>query len=367
MAEPPRILVLGGDGIGPEVVAAAVAVLEAVAAREGLRLALEEDLLHGAAWDAYGTFCRDETVAKARAADAVLVGAVGGPKWDGIRVAGGPEMQDGLMRLRHELGAYVGLRPAKAIDCLVPLTPYRPELVRGADVMVLREMCGGAFFALPRGTETLPDGTRRAYDTAAYGEAEIARIAHAGFRLARRRRGRLVSVDKANVMVSYALWREIVAEVARGYPDVEFAQLYADNAAYQLARDPRRFDVILGDNLFGDILSDQAATIAGSLGMLPSACLTSMPEPGGRTTGIYEPVHGTAPDIAGQGIANPVGAILSTAILCEYSLARPDLARRIESAVTAALEAGCRTPDLGGAATTRAMTDAILANLGAFE
>ena len=357
MADEVSILALGGDGIGPEVVAAGLAVLEAT----GLRLRVSEDLLHGAAWDRWGTFCRDETLAAARAADAVLVGAVGGPKWDGIAVPGGPEMQDGLMRLRHGLDTYVGLRPAKAVDCLIPLTPYRPELVRGADLMVLREMCGGAFFGGPRGAETLADGTRRAYDTAAYSEAEIARAAHAGFRLARRRRGRLASVDKANVMVSYALWREVVTGVAREYPDVAFEQLYADNAAYQLARDPRRFDVILADNLFGDILSDQAGAIAGSLGMLPSACLTAMPESGGRVRGIYEPVHGTAPDIAGQGIANPVGTILSVAMLCEYSLARPDLARRIESAVTAALEAGQRTPDIGGTATTATVTGAVIA------
>jgi 3-isopropylmalate dehydrogenase len=340
-------------------------VLDARAGRAGLGLTVEHDLLHGACWDRYGTFCRDETLAKAGAADAVLVGAVGGPKWDGIAVPGGPEMQDGLMRLRHGLDTYIGLRPAKAVDCLIPLTPYRLELVRGADVMVLREMCGGAFFALPRGIETLPDGTRRAYDTAAYTETDIARFAHAGFRLAQRRRRRLASVDKANVMVSYAFWREVVGGVAGDYPDVDFAHLYADNAAYQLARDPRAFDVILADNLFGDILSDRAGTIAGSLGMLPSACLTAMPEAGARATGIYEPVHGSAPDIAGRGIANPVGMVLSVAMMCEYSFARPVLARRIEAAVTAALEAGHRTPDIGGSATTEAVTDAVIANLGA--
>ena len=358
-----RVLALGGDGIGPEVVACGLRLLDVVATREGLKTEVEEDLLHGAAWDVHGTFCRDETLAAARTADAVLVGAVGGPKWDGITVPGGPEMQDGLMRLRMELDTYAGLRPARAVDCLEPLTPFRPGLVCGADVMVLREMCGGAFFSEPRGIDKQADGKRRGFDTTAYDSDEIARIAHVGFRLARRRRGRLASVDKANVMVSGALWREVMEEVAREYPDVSLTHYYADNASYQLARDPLAFDVIVGDNLFGDIISDQAGAIAGSLGMLPSACLPGLPEPDRRMPGIYEPVHGSAPDITGRGIANPIGMLLSVAMMFDYSVARPDLARRIEGAVTGALEAQHRTPEIGGTGTSQSVTDAVISRL----
>ncbi len=360
MAETFTLLALGGDGIGPEVTACGLRLVEAVAAQEGLTIELREDLLHGAAWEAHGTFCRDETVAAARAADAVLVGAVGGPRWDGIAVPGGPERQDGLMRLRLELDTYAGLRPAKALACLEALSPFRPGLTAGADVLVLREMCGGAFFSLPRGLERPAGGGARGFDTTAYTSAEIARFAHVGFKLARRRRGRLASVDKANVMVSGQLWREVVDEVAGEYPDVVLTHYFADNAAYQLVRDPRAFDVILADNLFGDILSDQAGAIAGSLGLLPSACLPGLPEPGERIAGIYEPVHGSAPDIAGRGIANPLGMLLSVAMMFDYSFARPDIARRIEAAVTSALEAGHRTPDLGGTATSGGVTDAVI-------
>lgn len=363
MAESFTLLALPGDGIGPEVTQAALSVVEAVAADAGIAIAIEHDLLHGAAWDAYGTFCRDRTLAAALAADAVLVGAVGGPAWDGIRVPGGPEMQDGLMRLRHALDSWCGLRPARALAPLEPLLPYRAGLASGADILVLREMCGGAFFAPRRGILRPPGGPRRAFDHGGYDENQIARIAHAGFRLARRRRRRLTSVDKSNVMETYVLWREVVSEVAGEYPDVAFASLLADNASYRLACDPAGFDVILADNLFGDLLSDQAAAVAGSLGMLPSACLGALPEAGERAKGIYEPVHGTAPDIAGKGIANPLGAILSAAMMFEYSFARPDLARRIEAAVTAALDSGARTPDLGGGDGSVAMTDAVLAAL----
>ena len=358
-----KILALGGDGIGPEVLASGLHLVEAAATCEGIKVEVAEDLLHGAAWEVHGTFCRDETLAAARAADAVLVGAVGGPQWDAITVSGGPEMQDGLMRLRKELDTFAGLRPAKAIQCLEPLTPFRPGLVRGADVLVLREMCGGAFFARPRGLEKLAGGRRRGFDTTAYDSDEIARIAHVSFRLARRRRRKLVSCDKANVMISGVLWREVVDEVARDYPDVSLTHFYADNAVYQLARDPAAFDVIVADNLFGDILSDQAGAIAGSLGMLPSACLPGLPEPRERMPGIYEPVHGSAPDIAGKGIANPTGMLLSVAMMFDYSAGRPDLARRIELAVDRALSAGHRTPDLGGTATTESMTDAVISEL----
>jgi len=354
-----KVLALGGDGIGPEVVASGLRLLEAVAAAEGIEVDIEEDLLHGAAWDAYGTFCRDETLAAAKAADAILVGAVGGSKWDEIRVPGGPEMQDGLMRLRKVLDTYAGLRPARAWPQLESLTPFRPGLATSADVMVLREMAGGPFFTETRGIETR-DGRRHGFDLSTYDENEIARIAQVGFQLARGRRGKLCSVDKANVMETYVLWREVVGEVGRDYPDVELTHMYADNCAYQLARRPADFDVILADNLLGDILSDQAGAIAGSLGMLPSACLCGLPQPRERCAAIYEAVHGSAPDIAGQGIANPIGTLLSVAMMWEYSFARPDLARRIEAAVESAIEAGHRTPDLGGTATTDGLTNAVI-------
>ena len=378
------VLALGGDGIGPEVVGAGLEVLLAVADTEGLRIDIEEDLLHGAAWKRYGTFCRDETVARARTVDAVLVGAVGDPRYDDYLADGSgadearsaprgdrsrdPADKDGLMRLRRDLDVYAGLRPARAFDALIERTPLRPEVVRGADLMVLRELCGGAYFGLPRGIERLPGGGRRAFDTTAYTETEIERIARTGFELARRRRGRLLSVDKANVMESGMLWRAVVSVLgARDYPDVALTHFYADNAAYQLARAPRDFDVVLGDNLLGDILSDQAGAIAGSLGMLPSASLAGLPpsdEP--AKPGIYEPVHGSAPDIAGQGIANPYGTILSVAMMCEYAFARPALALRIEGAVERTLAAGPRTPDLGGdagsAEVTRAVIDAYRAS-----
>ena len=401
------VLALGGDGIGPEVVNAGLEVLQAAADTAGLRIEVEEDLLHGAAWERYGTFCRDETVARARAADAVLVGAVGDPRFDELLAGGGtsgekapagradhrvaghtedhlpasgapagtddpasengpgdwnPIDKDGLMRLRRELDVYAGLRPARAFDALVGRTPFRPEVIRGTDLMVLRELCGGAYFGLPRGIERLPGGGRRAFDATVYTEAEIERVARAGFELARRRRKRLLSVDKANVMESGMLWREVVSDIgAREYPDVALTHFYADNAAYQLARAPRDFDVVLADNLLGDLLSDQAGAIAGSLGMLPSASLAGLPpnaEP--AKPGLYEPVHGSAPDIAGQGIANPCGAILSVAMMFEYGFAMPEVARRIERAVEHTLEAGPRTPDLGGHAGSAEVTNAVI-------
>ena len=371
------VLVLGGDGIGPEVVGAGVEVLLAVAKSEGLRIEIEEDLLHGAAWERYGTFCRDETVARAREVDAVLVGAVGDPRFDDYLASGGSQVEehpeagtvarnpvdkDGLMRLRSELDVYAGLRPAQAFGSLIERTPFRPEVVRGADLMMVRELCGGAYFGLPRGIEHLPGGRRRAFDATVYTEAEVERVARTGFELARRRRRRLLSVDKANVMESGMLWREVVSALgASEYPDVELTHFYADNAAYQLARWPRDLDVVLADNLLGDLLSDQAGAIAGSLGMLPSASLAGLPPSGEPAKpGIYEPVHGSAPDIAGQGIANPHGTILSVAMMFEYGFALPALARRIEHSVEHTLATGPRTPDLGGEAGSAAVTHAVI-------
>jgi 3-isopropylmalate dehydrogenase len=359
-----KILALGGDGIGPEVLTCALRVVEELARAERIEIQVEEDLLHGAAWEAHGTFCREETVAAAQAADAVLVGAVGGPAWDGIRVPGRAETQDGLMRLRCELDTFAGLRPARAWPSLRHLTPYREALADNADILVLRELCGGVMFAAPRGSE-MRDGRRYAFDTAAYNEDEISRIAHAGFRLARARRGRLVSADKANVMESYALWRVVVDEVAENYPDVTVTHMYADNCAFQMARDPGVFDVVMGDNLIGDFLSDLAAIVSGSLGLLPSACLSGVPAPGERVGGIFEPVHGSAPDIAGLGIANPIGMILSAGMMFRYAMARPDLERRIEAAVERALAGGIGTPDIGGEATSTSVMDAVIQELRA--
>ncbi len=356
------LLVMGGDGIGPEVVACALKVADVAASIAGLRLNITEDILHGRAWDMFGTFCRDETIARAKVADAVLVGAVGAPQYDGIQVPGGPEMQDGLMRLRKEMDTYVGLRPARYWPALADHVPYKSNLCDGADVMVLREMCGGAFFTQTRGIDIV-DGQRRGFDLTEYTDVEIARFAHAGFELARRGRGRLLSVDKSNVVQSGVLWRTVVDEVAQDYPDVSLTHFFADNASYQLARHPADFDVILADNLFGDMLSDQAAAISGSLGMLPSACLCGLPNEGQPINGIYEPVHGSAPDIVGQGRANPIGTILSVAMMLHYSASAPDVAKRIELAVESALNEGHRTADLGGQMGSAAMTDAIIDNL----
>ena len=358
-----KILALAGDGIGPEVVDAALQVLDVVAVSARITIDLSEDLLHGAAWDAWGTFIRPETLARARESDALLVGATGGERWDDIVVDGGPEEQDGLMKLRHELQTFACLRHARAREVLVSRTPFRTEVVRGADVMVMRELCGGAMFTRTRGIETDATGERRGYDLNEYGESEIARFARVGFEVARRRRGRVLSVDKSNVFVADKLWREVVGEIGRSeFPDVELTHFYTDNAAYQLCLRPAEFDVILADNLFGDLLSDLSGALAGSLGMLPSACLADLPQ-GGRSEkpAIYEPVHGSAPDIAGQGVANPLGAILSVAMLLEYSAGDGDSARRLDAAVDAALEAGFATADLGGTHSTQQMTDAVIA------
>ena len=362
MSESFKVLALGGDGIGPEVVAAGLQLLEVVATQAGVSVEVEEDVLHGAAYDRYGTFCRDETVEAAKAADAVLVGAVGGPKWDGLFPDGTPAEKDALVRLRQELDVFAGLRPARAYDALLDRTPFRDEVVRGVDIMVLREQCGGIYFGEPRGIDVCEDGTFNGYDANFYTSPEIERVVKIGFELAQRRGGVLVSIDKANVMESGILWRRIATEIgARDFPDVELIHLYADNALFQVARSPGSFDVIVGDNLFGDLISDMVGVVAGSLGMLPSASLARLAPPGEISTpGIYEPVHGTAPDIAGQGIANPIGTLLSVAMMFEYAFARPDLARSIETAVETAIVSGPLTPDVGGDARTEQVTESVI-------
>ena len=357
-----KLLALGGDGIGPEVVEAALQVLEVASRSVGLGIDLSEDLLHGACFEKYGRFIRAETLDKARHSDALLVGATGGPQWDHIVVDGGPEEQDGLMKLRHELQVFACLRHARAHEALLARTAFKAEVIRGADVMVMRELCGGAMFTQTRGIDETADRGRRGYDLNEYTEAEIERFARVGFEVARRRRGRLLSVDKSNVFVAGKLWREVVDRLGRSeFADVELTHFYTDNAAYQLCCRPADFDVILADNLFGDLLSDQSGAIAGSLGMLPSACLAELPV-GGRTEkpAIYEPVHGSAPDIAGLGIANPIGTILSVAMLLDYSAGEVVCARKIGAAVDAALKEGFATRDLGGTHSTKQMTDAVI-------
>ncbi|MEM1199084.1 MAG: 3-isopropylmalate dehydrogenase [Pseudomonadota bacterium] len=366
MSEPFKVLALAGDYVGPEVVAAGLEVLLRAAELNGLTIEVEEGLLGGASFDVHGRFCTDETLEAARNADAVLVGAVGGPKWDHIQIDGPVTETDGLTRLRVELDIYNALRPVRAWTPLLGLTPYRPELVKGADIMVIRENCGGIYYGEPRGWETLDDGQQRAFEVSEYRTSEVERIARAAFEEARRRRSLVTSLDKSNVMESGKLWRETVSRVgAEEYPDVELQHLLTDYALYALVQDPRKFDVVLADNLFGDLVSDMVGTVAGSLGMLPSATLPSIARPGERIKpGVYEPSHGSAPDIAGNGIANPMGTILSVGMMFQYAFAREDIAHAIEGAVERTLEEGVLTPDLGGSAGTKEVTRAVLKHLG---
>ena len=342
-----RLAVLPGDGIGAEVTAEAVRVLGVVGKAAGLGLELEDGLIGGAAIDAHGTPLPERTLATCRDADAILFGAVGGPKWDHLRPEQRPER--GILRIRKELDLYANLRPARLYPMLVDSSPLRRDVVEGADLMVIRELTGGLYFGEPRGLEG-QGSERRAVNTMAYTAAEIERIADLAFRVARGRRRHLTSVDKSNVLVVSQLWREVVTEVGHRYADVQLDHLLVDNCAMALVADPRRFDTIVTENTFGDILSDEAAIIAGSMGMLPSASLGPMR--GGRRSGLYEPIHGTAPDIAGRGIANPLAAILSAALLLRYSLDRPDDAERVEQAVERTLAGGYRTKDIHTPGTT---------------
>ena len=366
MAE--RILVLPGDGIGPEVVAEALRALEAAAAGAGLALEVEFELVGGASIEARGTPLADGVLARARDCRAVLLGAVGGPAWDALPVAERPER--GLLQLRRELGLFANLRPASVFPALASASTLRPEVTRGIDLLVVRELTGGLYFGEPRGRST-EAGLRSARNTMVYDESEIARIARVAFAAARGRRRQLTHVHKANVLEVSQLWVEVVEEVAKDFADVSLQHQLVDSCAMLLVRDPARFDVLLTGNLFGDILSDEAAMITGSLGMLPSASL------GGGGLGLYEPVHGSAPDIAGRDLANPLAAILSAAMLLEHSLAQPAAAQRLRRAVAAALDSGARTADLlpeaapgeagasgeAGALGCRAMGDLVLAEL----
>jgi 3-isopropylmalate dehydrogenase len=363
----PSLLILPGDGIGPEVMAEVRRVIDWFGARRGLAFDVEEDLVGGAAWDAHGTPLTDATMARAQAADAVLLGAVGGPKYDTLDFSVKPER--GLLRLRKEMDLYANLRPARCFDALADFSSLKREIVAGLDIMIVRELTSGVYFGAPRGI-VVENDERVGINTQRYTESEIARVARSAFELARRRSNRVCSMEKANVMESGVLWRQVVTEVhAAEYPDVELSHMYADAGAMQLVRWPKQFDVIVTDNLFGDLLSDLAAMLTGSIGMLPSASLGATP-PGGRPKALYEPVHGSAPDIAGKGIANPIACILSFAMALRYSFDRGDEADRLERAVAAVLEAGLRTADLmgpegGNPVSTRAMGDAILAALDA--
>jgi 3-isopropylmalate dehydrogenase len=347
------LLLLPGDGIGPEV----TAEVRRVAAAMTLNMSIDEAPFGGSSYESHGSPLTDETLAAAKASRAVLMGAVGGPQYAGVPRDKRPEA--GLLGLRAGMGVFANLRPALCFGPLAGASSLKKELVEGLDFMIVRELTGGVYFGKPRGIETLADGSRRGVDTQVYTTFEIERIARVAFELARGRRNKVHSAEKSNVMESGLLWREVVTDLhRRDYADVELIHILADNAAMQIVRNPKQFDVMVTDNLFGDILSDAAAELTGSLGMLPSAALG---EPG--TPGLYEPIHGSAPDIAGKGIANPLGAILSFEMALRWSLGREDDADRLKAAVGAALDAGARTPDLGGRMTTLEMTDAVIAAL----
>jgi 3-isopropylmalate dehydrogenase len=340
-----KLLILPGDGIGPEVMREVRRVIDWMDRRRAVSFEIEEGLVGGAAIEAVGAPCPDETVAKAKAADAVLFGSVGGPKWDSLPFDRRPEL--GILRLRKDLGLFANLRPAVVLDPLVDASSLKPVLVRGVDIMVVRETTGGVYFGEPRGVETLPDGRRRGFDTQVYTEDEIARVARVAFDLARKRRNKVTSVEKANVMQSGRLWRAVVGEVHKAeFPEVELENMYADNCAMQLCSRPKQFDVILGDNLFGDVLSDLAAALTGSLGMLPSATLGAVDPATGRRHALYEPIHGSAPDIAGKGVANPCAQMLSFAMLLRWSFGMEEDAKLIETAVEKVLGGGLRTADI---------------------
>jgi 3-isopropylmalate dehydrogenase len=334
------IALLPGDGIGPEVVAEATKVLDAIGARYGHTFTTREGLIGGCAIDAEGSALPEETLGLCLESDAVLLGAVGGPKWSDPKAAVRPEQ--GLLRLRKELGVYANLRPVQIFDALLDASPLRAERVRGVDIMIVRELTGGLYFGQPQGRETI-DGERSGVDTMRYNESEIRRVLRVGFELARGRRRKLTSVDKANVLASSRLWREVAHEMRAEYPDVEYEDILVDACAMYLINRPADFDVIVTENMFGDILSDEASMITGSLGMLPSA---SLGDPG--APGLYEPIHGSAPDIAGKGIANPLATILSAAMMLRSSLNLPAEAAAVEAAVGRVLEAGYRTADIAG-------------------
>ncbi|WP_412553118.1 3-isopropylmalate dehydrogenase [Shimia sp. MIT1388] len=362
----PSLLILAGDGIGPEVMAQVQRIIGWFGDKRGLKFDVSEDLVGGAAYDKHGVPLHDDTMAKAQEVDAVLLGAVGGPKYDDLDFSVKPER--GLLRLRKEMDLFANLRPAQCFDALADFSSLKTDIVSGLDIMIVRELTSGVYFGEPRGI--FEEGNERVgINTQRYTESEIERGARAAFELAMKRDKRLCSMEKANVMESGILWREVVNEVAKDYPEVEVSHMYADNGAMQLVRAPKQFDVIYTDNLFGDILSDCAAMLTGSLGMLPSASLGA-PMDNGRPKALYEPVHGSAPDIAGEGKANPCACVLSFAMALRYSFSEGAEADRLEAAVEKVLADGVRTGDLmqadgGTPVSTSEMGDALLAALDA--
>lgn len=355
-----KIALLPGDGIGPEVIREAAAILNAAEGFCDLQFDCEEALVGGAAYDTCGTPLPDRTLELAQQSDAILFGAVGGPKWEPLPHAVRPERA--LLGLRAALGLFANLRPAKVFAALIDASPLKRDVVLGADILVVRELTGGLYFGEPRGI-TIEGGERVGRNTLMYSESEIRRIAKVAFEAARKRRKILCSVDKANVLESTELWRTVVTEVGTSYPDVTLSHMYVDNAAMQIVRDPKKFDVIVTENMFGDILSDEAATVSGSIGMLPSASLNESGK------GLFEPIHGSAPDIAGKDIANPLAAILSVAMMLEHTFGLSAAAAKIEAAVTAALAEGWRTADIYAPGTkkigTREMGAVVLKHLKA--
>ena len=357
------IAVLPGDGIGPEVIAEAVKVMETVGRKFGHSFELSYGRIGGNAIDEFGTPLPDETLAMCRDTDAILFGAVGGPKWDDPRAKTRPE--DGILAVRKGLGLFANLRPVKVDPALINSSPIKPQVLKGVDMIIVRELTGGLYFAKPKKRWENSRG-RRGVDTLRYTEQEIERILRVGFELAQGRRKLLTSVDKANVLETGRLWREMAVEVSKDYPDVELEHILVDNASMQLIRQPAHFDVIVAENTFGDILTDEASVLSGSMGMLPSASLAGLPKAGGRgrrAVSLFEPIHGSAPDIAGQGIANPIGTILSMAMMLRYSLGLNDEAAAVEQSVEGVLAEGYRTADIAGdgedRVTTTAMGDVI--------
>jgi 3-isopropylmalate dehydrogenase len=354
-----KIAVLPGDGIGTEIVAEALKVLDALKQDHDLQVETEEALIGGVAYDATGTPFPEATLKLCQQADSVLLGAVGGPKWEPLDYSVRPER--GLLGLRSELELFANLRPAILYPQLVAASTLKPEVVSGLDILIIRELTGGIYFGQPRGRRTNDQGQREGFNTLIYNESEIRRIGHIAFQTAQKRNRKLCSVDKANVLECTELWREVMIEVGTEYPDVELSHMYVDTAAMQLVRAPKQFDVMVTENMFGDILSDCAAMLTGSIGMLPSASLDK------NGKGMYEPIHGSAPDIAGKGLANPIATILSVAMMLRYSFGDAANADRIERAVTKALDAGYRTADIYSEGTrkvgTQEMGAAIVAGL----
>jgi 3-isopropylmalate dehydrogenase len=346
-----RIVTLPGDGIGPEVTAEAVRVLQVVARKFGHQFEFAERLMGGCSIDRHGTALTDAVMADCKASDAVLLGAVGGPKWDDPQAKVRPEQ--GLLALRKGLGVFANLRPVRVHPSLVDASPLKPDRLRGVDILVIRELTGGLYFGQPKGRDR-KDGHERAVDTLEYQDFEVRRVVELAFRLAKGRRGKVTSVDKANVLESSRLWRQIATAIGKEQPEVALDHMLVDTAAMRLVTSPASFDVLVTENMFGDILTDEAAVLAGSMGMLPSASL------GDGGPGLYEPIHGSAPDIAGKGIANPAGTVLSAAMLLRHSLGLPAEAALVEEAVNGAITDGCRTADLGGSLSTTRMADEFL-------